>query len=36
MLITGVVYFFHKDYGRTLYWISGAVLNIAVTFLIKQ
>ena len=27
-----VVYLFHKDYKKAVYWIAAAVLNVTVTF----
>ena len=35
MFLSALVYAINKDIGRTLYWIAGAVINIAANFLIK-
>lgn len=31
-LIAALVYLFHKDYKKCVYWLAAAVLNITVTF----
>jgi len=35
MGFASLLYFFNKDFGRGLYWLSGFLINIAATFLIK-
>jgi len=35
MGLASFFYFLNKDFGRGLYWLSGFLINIAATFLIK-
>lgn len=35
MGIAGLIYLAYKDYGKALYWCSGCLINISVTFLMK-
>ena len=33
--VAGLLYAFKADVGRSMYWISAAVLNFSITFLVK-
>jgi len=35
MGLASIAYFISKDYGRSLYWLSGFLINISAMFLIK-
>lgn len=33
--LAGIIYLMFKDYGKGIYWISGAILNFSVTYLMR-
>jgi hypothetical protein len=35
MGLASVIYLYEKDFGRALYWFSGFLINVAVTFMMK-